>query len=74
MWIRDLEIDKELESLSGWLYPDNAHIDLPCPLDHADDVELMSGTNAYLTDRFPNTAIAINCDNVLVIDETPAEG
>lgn len=67
-WIKGLQIDKELESLNGWLYPADEDINVQCPLHHPNDLVLMVGTSAYVTDKFPHTAIAINCDNVLSID------
>jgi len=68
LWIRGLQIDKELESLSGWLYPAGEHVDVPCPLAYPDDLVLVCGTNSYFADKFPHTVIAINCDNVLSVD------
>jgi hypothetical protein len=66
--IRGLQLDKELESLSGWLSPAGEHVAIGCPLKHSNDLVLMSGTNAYITDKFPHTAIAFACDDILKID------
>jgi hypothetical protein len=67
-WIRGLQDDKELESLSGWLYPAGEHVNIQCPLAHPDDLILMIGTNAFIADKFPHTVIAINCDNILSVE------
>jgi hypothetical protein len=67
--IRGSQIDKELASLSGWLYPAGEDVQLPCELGHPDDVAVMIGTNAYIANRFPHTAISVNCDRVVSIDK-----
>jgi hypothetical protein len=67
-WIRKLQVNKELEALSGWLYPAGEVLSVPCPIHSKNDLIVMSGTNAYIEDQFPHTLLMIDCDRVLTID------
>ena len=67
VWVRSIQLDKELESLSGWLYPSDEKVDA-CSLDHPDDIAVMMGNSGYVEDRFPHTLLAFNCDDVLKLE------
>ena len=69
-WIRGLQIDKELESLNGWLYPANEHVNLPCQGKHNVDDELvvMSGNSGFVVNNFPHTVLAWKCEPIMTVD------
>jgi hypothetical protein len=69
-WIRGTQIDKELESLSGWLYPANEVVAVPCPKDmiSPNDVIVLMGREGYVGAVFPVTLLAIGCDKVISLD------
>lgn len=66
--IRHLQIQKELESLKGWLYSADEDINTPCTRATPSDLVVMVGDNAYLAHSLPITALEIDCDPVLRID------
>jgi hypothetical protein len=67
-WVRNLQIEKELESLQGWLYPAEEKVDIHCPQLQPNDLVLMCGSNSYIARRFPLAAIEFNCEKILTID------
>jgi hypothetical protein len=68
-YIRSLQINKDLESLDGWLYPMSDIINGSCQPDHpTTGVMIEVGTNIIEADQFPYSVISVNCGSVLSID------
>src|SRR5579872_5362247 len=49
LYVYGEQMDAELRSLNGRLYPSNESVDVPCRIRTPNDLVLMIGTNAYIS-------------------------
>ena len=63
-----LQISYELRQLEGWIYPANEDINVACPIRPGELALITGGGNVHIASSFPHTVIAINCDDILVLN------
>jgi hypothetical protein len=68
-YTRWLQVQHELQSLEGWLYPDSEDIATSCESHRKpDDLVVMIGSTSYVEHAMPHRIIVVNCDTVLGVN------